>query len=231
MTNRRQYPEGVLSWAQLAVFVPAAVAVAASPGANNLLAFRNGVQSGFRNASLALSGRFLAFAIMLTLVIAGLGTLLNTSQPAFEALRFLGATFMIGLGLWVMWSARPQGDEHRNTGTTRTHPPRHSSAWKLATQEFVTAGANPKALLLFTAFLPPFVDTTQNTTATGVQLALLGVLYIVCEVVTALVWAGSGWLLGSRGLRRRTLRRLDQASGSLLVVFGAGLALSDLTRR
>src|SRR5699024_4441625 len=73
MTNRRQCPEGVLSWAQRAVFVPAAVAVAASPGANNLLAFRNGVQSGFRNASLALSGRFLAFAIMLTLVIAGLG--------------------------------------------------------------------------------------------------------------------------------------------------------------
>src|SRR5699024_12683823 len=100
MTNRRQCPEGVLSWAQLAVFVPAAVAVAAAPGANNLLAFRNGVQSGFRNASLALSGRFLAFAIMLTLVIAGWGTLLNTSQRPFAHRRFLGATVMVWLRLW-----------------------------------------------------------------------------------------------------------------------------------
>lgn len=220
-----------MSWAQLAVFVPAAVAVAASPGANNLLAFRNGVQSGFRSASLALLGRFLAFAIMLALVIAGLGALLNTSQLAFEVLRFLGATFMIGLGLWVIWSARSRRDDQQNAETTRVHTPRHSPPWKLAAQEFVTAGANPKALLLFTAFLPPFVDTTQNATAAGVQLALLGVLYIACEVVTALVWAGSGWLLAARGLRRKTLRRLDQASGGALVAFGGGLALSDLTRR
>ena len=220
-----------MSWAQLVVFVPAAVAVAASPGANNLLAFRNGVQSGFRSASVALLGRFLAFAIMLALVIAGLGTLLNTSQLAFEILRFVGATFMIGFGLWVIRSARSRRDDHHGAETMKAHAPRRSPSWKPAAQEFITAGANPKALLLFTAFLPPFVDTTQNATAAGVQLALLGVLYIACEFATALVWAGSGRLLAARGLRRKTLRRFDQASGGALVAFGGGLALSDLTRR
>ncbi|WP_247666160.1 hypothetical protein [Nocardiopsis sp. B62] len=57
----------MLSTAQLAVFAPAALAVAASPGANNLLAFRNGLLRGPRPVVVALVGRFTAFALMLAL--------------------------------------------------------------------------------------------------------------------------------------------------------------------
>lgn len=224
-----------LTWAQLAVFIPAAVVVAASPGANNLLAFRNGLRSGFKNAVLALVGRFVAFVIMLGLVVAGLGAILHTSQLAFEVLRIVGAAFMVGLGLWIIWSARAKSTDTEEDQTSETAPPptsrAHSSPVKLAIQEFVTAAANPKALLLFTAFLPPFVNTAQNAAPAGVQLALLGVLYIACEAATALIWAGSGRFLATHGVKKRTLRRLDQASGVALVAFGGGLAVSDLSRR
>ncbi|MET7641233.1 LysE family translocator [Streptomyces sp. NPDC005438] len=217
------------TWAHLSVFVPAALAVAASPGANNLLAFRNGLRSGLRSAALALCGRFLAFALMLGLVVAGLGAVLRTSQQAFEALRVLGAAYLIGLGLWIVWRARaPRGDSRATTGTAVGRP---SSPGKLAVQEFLTAAANPKALLLFTAFLPPFVDTGSQAAPAPVQLAVLGAVYIACEALTALVWAGSGRLLAARGPRPGTLRRLDQASGGALVAFGGGLAVSDLSRR
>ncbi|WP_312976672.1 LysE family translocator [Corynebacterium sp.] len=221
----------MLTWTQLAVFIPAALAVAASPGANNLLAFRNGLRSGFVKAILALIGRFTAFAIMLTLVVSGLGAVLQTSQVTFEVLRVVGAFFMVGFGAWIIWSARAKrGDnddekEASETHQSSTHP------LKLAAQEFITAGANPKALLLFTAFLPPFVDTSANHASAGVQLALFGVLYIICEAAMALMWAGSGRLLAARGIKNRTLRRLDQASGGALVAFGGGLAVSDLSRR
>lgn len=221
----------MLTWAQLAVFIPAAVAVAASPGANNLLAFRNGLHSGFKNAVLALAGRFVAFVIMLGLVIAGLGAILHTSQSAFEALRVVGAAFMVGLGVWIIGSARAKArdrpDDETGVPVIRETSPR---PMRLAIQEFVTAGANPKALLLFSAFLPPFVDTAQNAAPAGMQLGLLGALYIVCEAATALVWAGSGRFLAARGVKRRTLRRLDQASGGALIAFGGGLAVSDLSR-
>ena len=222
----------MLTWAQLAVFIPAALAVAASPGANNLLAFRNGLQSGFKSALLALTGRFLAFTIMLALVIAGLGTVLHTSQMAFEVLRIVGAAVMIGLGLWIIWSARAKAQKSSSDDTGLVAVNTTSTRqFTLAAQEFITAGANPKALLLFTAFLPPFVDTTMNAAPAGTQLALLGTLYIVCEAATALVWAGSGGLLATRQIKRRTLRRLDQVSGGALVAFGGGLAASDLARR
>ncbi|MGJ0184236.1 LysE family translocator [Corynebacterium glyciniphilum] len=222
----------MLTWAQLVVFMPAALAVAASPGANNLLAFRNGLRSGFTSAVLALAGRFTAFVIMLALVVAGLGAILHSSQVAFEILRVVGVVFMIGFGAWIIWSARaqhePGHDEEKVTAQTRetAAPP-----MRLAVQEFITAGANPKALLLFTAFLPPFVDTSANVAASGVQLAVLGVFYIICEAAMALIWAGSGTLLAARGIKKRTLRRLDQASGGALVAFGGGLAVSDLSRR
>ncbi|WP_150254224.1 LysE family translocator [Nocardiopsis deserti] len=221
----------MLSSAQLAVFVPAALAVAASPGANNLLAFRNGLRQGLLPAAVALTGRFAAFTVMLGVVVTGLGALLHTSQTAFEVLRFLGAAVMIGLGAWVVWSARaasasdedPPEQENGRTGGV--------AGWRLAAQEFVTAAANPKALLLFTAFLPPFVSSQPGAAAAGAQLVVLGALYMVCEAATALGWAAAGRVLAGHRLRPVTLRRLDQASGGALIVFGGGLALADLPRR
>lgn len=219
----------MLTGSQVVLFLPAALAVAAAPGANNLLALRNGLRSGFTSAAVALLGRFIAFAAMLGLVVAGLGATLRTSQQVFEILRVGGAAFMIGLGLWIIWSARSRG---LADGTQRPDPGTGDARWRiLALQEFLTAGANPKALLLFIAFLPPFVDTTHNATPGGVQLALLGGFYIACEALTALVWAGSGQLLAARGLTRRSLARLDQASGGAMVVVGGGLAFSDVAKR
>lgn len=230
----------MLSAAQLAVFVPAALAVAAAPGANNLLAFRNGLRRGLRPAATALAGRFLAFALMLGVVTTGLGVLLHASQAAFEVLRLAGAAVMVGLGSWIVWSARPAAGRAREEGAgeerageeragdERDGSPPDVPVRRLAAQEFVTA-ANPKALLLFTAFLPPLV--LPGGAPAEVQLLALGVLYTVCEAATALVWAASGRVLAARGLRPATLRRLDRASGGALVAFGGGLALADLSRR
>ncbi|MCT1550070.1 LysE family translocator [Brevibacterium casei] len=223
----------MLTWAQMALFIPAAAAVAASPGANNLLAFRNGLRSGFRPAALALTGRFLAFTIMLGLVVAGLGVVLQSSQLLFETLRIVGATFLVCLGVWILWSTRRRRshDDETVCGEVEDHQDDASHSVRLAMQEFVTAAANPKALLLFTAFLPPFVNTASNAAPGSAQLALLGALYIACEAVTALIWAASGRLLAMRGIKQRTLRRLDQASGGAFIALGGGLAASDYFRR
>lgn len=221
----------MLSSAQLAVFVPAALAVAASPGANNLLAFRNGLRQGLRPAAVALIGRFAAFAVMLGVAITGLGALLHTSQMAFEILRGVGTAVMIGLGVWVVWSARAASVSDEDLPEQESERTRGVAAWKLAAQEFVTAAANPKALLLFTAFLPPFVSSQPGAAAVGAQLVALGALYMVCEAATALGWVAAGRVLAGRQLRPVTLRQLDQASGGALIAFGGGLALVDLSRR
>jgi threonine/homoserine/homoserine lactone efflux protein len=69
------------------VFLPAAVLVAASPGANNFLALANGMRSGLVPAVVALAGRFNAFALLILLVVVGLGAVLAASETAFTAIK------------------------------------------------------------------------------------------------------------------------------------------------
>ncbi|MBA3325907.1 MAG: LysE family transporter, partial [Rhodobacteraceae bacterium] len=75
---------------QALVFLPLAALVAVSPGANNLLAFVNGAQAGWRRAGRALAGRLAAFAIMVVLAALGLGALLERSAFAFGLLKWAG---------------------------------------------------------------------------------------------------------------------------------------------
>jgi len=96
-----------MTLAQLLLFLPAAALVAASPGANNLLAFANGSRHGFLLAVVALLGRCSAFALLIAMVIGGLGALLEASEATFQAIKWGGVLYLIYLGIQMM---RSKGD-------------------------------------------------------------------------------------------------------------------------
>lgn len=192
------------------LFLPAAVLVAASPGANNLLALRHGVHSGTRTASAALIGRLAGFLILVTLAAAGLGALLATSQVAFEVLRWAGVAYLGWLGLRAL--LRPQAPDRDGADAPVSWRP-------LARREFTVVLTNPKAMLLFTAFLPQFVDTTRPV---GIQLLGLGCVYFAVEMVAASGYAALGGRLGALRLGERAYRNLDRLTGGLLLA-AAGL--------
>lgn len=77
------------------------------------------------------------------------------------------------------------------------------------------AMTNPKALLLFAAFLPQFADHSAG--AVPLQLAALGLAYIVVEFVAALVYAGVGERLGAASLTARIHRLFDRATGLTMI--------------
>ncbi|WP_217711189.1 hypothetical protein [Actinomadura sp. NAK00032] len=80
---------------------------------------------------------------------------------------------------------------------------------------------NPKALLLFAAFLPQF--TEPETGAVWLQLLALGTSYIAVEFVAALAYAGIGATLS--GLTARTRSLLDRTTGAAMISLAGGLAL------
>lgn len=92
-----------MTLAQILIFLPAAAVVAASPGANNLLPFANGSRHGFLPATIALLGRCLAFTIMIAMVIAGLGALLEASELAFQIVKWVGVAYLAYLGIRMMF--------------------------------------------------------------------------------------------------------------------------------
>ena len=198
-----------MTWTQIAVFVPAALLVALSPGANNLLAFTNATRAGWGPAVRAVAGRLAAFALMIGAVTMGLDVLLRTSEAAFQALKWAGVAYLAYLGVRT-WRA------------PLDVPPAPAAA--LARREMLTALGNPKAYLLFTAFLPQFV---QPGAAMAPQLIVLGALYVAIEGAAASLWAGAGAWLGGPSLTRARRRLLNRVSGGVMIGAAALLARSQ----
>lgn len=164
----------------LAVFVPACFALNMAPGPNNLLSISNATRYGFVRACIGGLGRLLAFAIMIAPAAVGLTAVLHTSEWLFHMIKILGAAYLFYLAV-QLWRASPE-EEGGVIGSGK-------GLFSLARQEFLVAIGNPKAILLFTAFLPQFVDQAWSVTE---QFAVLGVLFLVLECLAIAIYAWMG---------------------------------------
>ena len=199
--------------ATLTLFLPACFALNMAPGPNNLLSVSNATRYGYRRACLAGIGRLLAFAAMIALASAGLAVVLQTSEWLFYGIKIVGAAYLLYLA-WQLWIADVQVEAE----TRRSD----AGLLGLARQEFLVAAGNPKAILIFTAFLPQFVDPAQAVTA---QFAVLGALFLALEWIAIAAYAYMGlhmrrWFSQPRGKRlfNRCCAGLLSAAASVLLL-------------
>ena len=199
--------------ATLSLFLPACFALNMAPGPNNLLSVSNATRYGFQRACLAGIGRILAFAGMIALAGAGLSVVLQTSEWLFQAIKIVGAAYLLYMA-WQLWRANTETEEEIAGASV--------GLWALARQEFLVAAGNPKAILLFTAFLPQFVDPGHPVPA---QFAVLGVLFLSLEWIAISAYAYMGlhmrrWFAEPRGKRifNRCCAGLLSAAASVLLL-------------
>ena len=159
--------------ATLLLFIPACFALNMAPGPNNLLSVSNATRYGFRAACAGGLGRLLAFAGMIALASVGLAVVLHTSEWLFGLIKLAGAAYLLYLAV-QLWRA-PVADG--TAGDVAAAAPA-VSVWALARQEFWVAAGNPKAILIFTAFLPQFVNPAQPAAP---QFVVLGTLFLLLE--------------------------------------------------
>lgn len=200
--------------ATLTLFVPACFALNMAPGPNNLLSLSNATRYGFRQSCAAGLGRLPAFAGMLVLASAGLAAVLQTSELLFHAIKLFGAAYLFYLAvqLWRAPAAAPAAP------SDRARPA--ASLFSLARQEFLVAAGNPKAILIFTAFLPQFVSPA---TAPAPQLAVLGALFLLLELIALAIYAWMGIHLRRWFAQARGQRIFNRSCALLLAGAGAGL--------
>ncbi|MDN3525279.1 LysE family translocator [Halomonas sabkhae] len=194
----------------LLTFLPACFALNMAFGPNNLMAMTNAARRGLGIAVSASLGRVIAFVPMITIAGIGLGAVLQTSAWLFLAIKWLGAAYLIWLGVKLLRTPAPQADQESMSAL---------SWWRLARQEFVVAAGNPKAILIFTAFFPQFVDPAHYTAS----FALVGAIFLVLEIVAVALYATLGLGLG-RWLSNRILPWFNRVSGVAMMGFGAMLA-------
>jgi len=185
--------------------------IAVVPGPNALLVLTHGALHGSRKTLFTISGGVLGFAMVLTLCALGLGALIQASAPWFMALKVAGGLYLIWLG-FGLWRSAPV-----SLDTTGTMSQRH---WSLFRQGWVSALSNPKALLLFTAFIPPFLDPHRNLIA---QTAAIALTYAVVEFVVEYTVASAAHRV--RPWLARTGRRFNKVCGGFFVLFGLALPI------
>jgi threonine/homoserine/homoserine lactone efflux protein len=183
------------------------------PGPIVTLVIATGASRGIRTALMTVAGTTLGNAVLLACIASGLTWILKTSAEVFEVLRWIGAAYLIWLGIQT-WRHAGEID--------KAAPPR---GHVYVSRGFLVAITNPKTIAFFTAFLPQFVD--PNLPA-GYQLAVMCAVSVIMAAITDAGWAiaaGAGRALFLKQARAKWLGRL-----SGIVLIGGGIWLS-LARR
>ena len=205
----------------LIAFAVASTLVTLLPGPDFMLVLRNAFRGGRRIGWCTAAGTTTGLAIWAVAASLGLSSLVAASRVGYDALRVIGAAYLIWLGLTTLRSRRPtavDGIEDQQPPEPRTQS---AGALPAFLNGVISDLCNPKVGVFFVAFLPAFIPPHGSVS----EFSLLFGLWNAAEVgayfalVVWLVSRGTPWLY-----RPRFRRRLEQVTGVVLIGFGIRLA-------
>jgi len=201
---------------RLALFVGAALLLLVVPGPSVLYIVTQSVSHGRRAGIASVAGITTGTLVHIVAATVGLSALLASSALAFDVVKYLGAAYLIVVGVRRL-AGLERGQEER-AGSTR-------DLRRLYGQGIVVNTLNPKTALFFLAFLPQFVDPSRGLA--WVQILLLGLLFATLGFLSDGTWALVAGTLGERLRRSRRFPAVQRyVSGSVFVGLGAVAALS-----
>jgi homoserine/homoserine lactone efflux protein len=178
-------------------FIAASVILVLMPGPNVAVIVSSSISRGPRYGLLTVAGTSSAMVIQLGLTVAGVSGVLTFFANWFEWLRWLGVVYLCYLGIQAWRSPAVSRIEAGQQGKT---------AQQIFMRGFLVSLTNPKTLLFYGAFLPQFVDRSQDRT---LQLLILAGTFLVIAVCLDSLWAlGSSWLQGRIKLQSRLWNRI-----------------------
>ena len=201
------------------LFMVSALALNLSPGPSILYILSRSLGQGREAGLVSVFGLATATLIHAMATALGLSTLFVYSPVAFAVVKYLGAAYLIYLGVSALLS---RGAFH--TATRASAAPLPLGA--VYRQGVVTDLLNPKVALFFISFLPQFVDPSAGSPT--LQILFFGLLFHVTGVPVNLIVALAGGRLAMLLARRPSWARIQSwISGTVLVALGLRLALSE----
>lgn len=199
------------------LFVASTLALAFTPGPDMLYIAARSASGGRAAGVASVLGVSVGLVVHTVALALGLSALLAAVPAAYAAVRYLGAAYLVYLGVRFLLGAPAAASPDRE---------RETRPGAVFAQGLLTNLLNPKVALFFLAFIPQFVDPTRGPVV--VQLLLLGFLFnalgsLVNLLVALLASRSTEWVRS----RSRPALALRRVAGCLLVGLGARLALSD----
>jgi threonine/homoserine/homoserine lactone efflux protein len=198
--------------AHVLAFLGVSAVVIVTPGQDTALTIRNVLGGGRRNGIFTAAGVATGQATWTVAAAAGIAALLSASEPAFVAVKLLGAVYLFFLGAQTVLRALRRG------GGPARAPARRTAAMGSFRQGVLSNLGNPKMAVFFTSLLPQFGH--------GSFVAMLGLGLVFCTMTFVWLFAYAAAVAKAGDvLRRPRIRRaLDAVTGTVLIAFGARLA-------
>ncbi|MCK0149410.1 LysE family transporter [Marivita sp. S6314] len=195
-------------------FVAASTALLLIPGPTVLLVLSYALSQGRRVAVASASGVALGDLIAMSLSLAGLGALVMASAMLFTVLKWVGAVYLVWLGIKLIRSAPAAGLPDTAQASHARHVFSHAA--------LVTA-LNPKSIAFFIAFVPQFITPDAPL---GPQFAILIATFVGLAALNAFAYALAADRLRGWIGKTSVITWLTRAGGATLIAMGALTAMA-----
>ena len=208
-------------------YAVAATVIIIIPGPTILLVIVQSLIHSRRSALPLVLGVTCGDAVAVGLSITGLGALLAASSTLFVLVKWVGAAYLIYLGvsLWRDKGGKIARNAHNARNARNAHaPPPTASPRKLFLHAFFVTTFNPKGIIFFIAFLPQFVNPDSNVSA---QLFILAATFVVLGSINASLYAIFADKLKAFLENNKARRWFNRCGGTALVAAGAWAATAQ----
>ena len=201
-----------MSFEHWIAFVAASAILLAIPGPTILLVISYALSHGRKSATATVAGVALGDFTAMTASMLGLGALLAASAALFTVLKWVGAAYLIYLGI-KLWRA-PVADP----GETKDTEPARERPLRIFLHTYVVTALNPKSIVFFVAFLPQFLDLARPI---ATQMVIFETTFLVLATLNAAAY-GLMASMARQTIRKPAVQRaVNRTGGSLMI--GAGL--------
>lgn len=201
----------------LLVFVPVSLLLILAPGPDNILVLTRGITMGRPAAMLSAAGASVGLVCHSILAAAGLSAIVQQSSAAFAIVRYVGAAYLLVLGVRSLIS---RGETIQTGSRVATIGP-----GRVFAQGLLSNVLNPKIAIFFLAYLPQFTSPSSGPLA--LQLMTLGLVF---AMLTWALFTALAWFSGIAGdwIRHRPsmTRVIDRLTGVVFIGLGLRLALT-----
>lgn len=194
-------------------FVAASAVLLAIPGPTILLVISYALGHDRKAAISTVAGVALGDFTAMTGSMLGLGALLATSATLFTALKWIGAAYLVYLGIKLWRAPVSTGAVDKAVANAPKERP-----FRIFLHTYVVTALNPKSIIFFVAFLPQFLDSSRPAFQ---QMVIFEVTFVVLATVNASLYAVLA-SMARRSIRKPSVQRaVNRVGGSLMV--GAGV--------
>jgi len=211
---------------QLLLFIAAGLLLNLTPGPDVLYVVSNALRGGARVGVVAALGITAGCFVHIFAAAVGVSALMAASATAFTVLKWLGATYLVYVGVRLLLSKAESAIQLEAVPAHSTGATGQNGLKTIFLRGFWTNALNPKVALFFLAFLPQFITPSMDNKP--LAFLLLGLLFNFNGM-----WVNMGWALTAAWLARRVdavqrgMHWLDRIAGAMFITFGLKLALTD----